>query len=525
MNYLRKGCMLLMAGILAASGTFGTIQAKAAEDPQIDGIEVSGKSTSGHEASLAVDGNVETYYLTPSSSSMEDYYRYIDLKLDGLYHITKIEIFNQTNDTYNHYEIYASETGAEFNKIAYKDDDTVADADGKTYAVDVNASQLRINLSYNSAQMEGNLAEVKVYGTRIGDAQTYETNIETTDFSETQWAEEYERFENDEEYANQKTINEMSELVGRVIGDEWKDDFVFALREDNSDGKDIFEVSDGEDGKILIRGNNGVAMASGFNYYLRYYCKVDYNPLFASQLDMPETLPEVGETIVKETDYDVRYALNFCTYSYTMAFWDWDEYEAFLDWAAMSGINLMLDIVGQEEVIRRTLQDYGYTDAEIKEYLCGPAYFAWYYMQNMTGYGGELPDSWFENRVELARKMHDRMQTYGITPVLSGFSGMVPTNFDEKYTDATVIEQGTWCGYTRPDMLRTYVDDGEKDYFSEMADRFYQNQRDIFGDVTNYYAVDPFHEGGRTGDMDVSLVYETVQQKMIENDEDAIWLI
>ena len=525
MNYLRKGCMLLMAGILAASGTFGTIQARAAEDPQIDGIEVSGKRTSGHEASLAVDGNVETYYLTPSSSSMEDYYRYIDLKLDGLYHITKIEIFNQTNDTYNHYEIYASETGAEFNKIAYKDDDTLADADGETYAVDVNASQLRINLSYNSAQMEGNLAEVKVYGTRIGDAQTYETNIETTDFSETQWAEEYERFENDEEYANQKTINEMSELVGRVIGDEWKDDFVFALREDNSDGKDIFEVSDGEDGKILIRGNNGVAMASGFNYYLRYYCKVDYNPLFASQLDMPETLPEVGETIVKETDYDVRYALNFCTYSYTMAFWDWDEYEAFLDWAAMSGINLMLDIVGQEEVIRRTLQDYGYTDAEIKEYLCGPAYFAWYYMQNMTGYGGELPDSWFENRVELARKMHDRMQTYGITPVLSGFSGMVPTNFDEKYTDATVIEQGTWCGYTRPDMLRTYVDDGRKDYFSEMADRFYQNQRDIFGDVTNYYAVDPFHEGGRTGDMDVSLVYETVQQKMIENDEDAIWLI
>ena len=43
--------------------------------------------------------------------------------------------------------------------------------------------------------------------------------------------------------------------------------------------------------------------------------------------------------------------------------------------------------------------------------------------------------------------------------------------------------------------------------------------------MTNYYAVDPFHEGGRTGDMDVSLVYETVQQKMIENDEDAIWLI
>ena len=50
-------------------------------------------------------------------------------------------------------------------------------------------------------------------------------------------------------------------------------------------------------------------------------------------------------------------------------------------------------------------------------------------------------------------------------------------------------------GYERPDMLRTYVDNGGKDYFSQMADVFYKAQRDIFGDVTNIYAVDPFHEG------------------------------
>ena len=34
---------------------------------------------------------------------------------------------------------------------------------------------------------------------------------------------------------------------------------------------DIYEVENGEDGKIVIRGNNGVAMASGFNHYLKYY--------------------------------------------------------------------------------------------------------------------------------------------------------------------------------------------------------------------------------------------------------------
>lgn len=69
-------------------------------------------------------------------------------------------------------------------------------------------------------------------------------------------------------------------------------------------------------------------------------------------------------------------------------------------------------------------------------------------------------------------------------------------------------------------MLRTYVDNGGKDYFSQMADVFYKAQRDIFGDVTNIYAVDPFHEGGKIEDMNYTKVYETVQKKMMENDED-----
>ena len=81
-----------------------------------------------------------------------------------------------------------------------------------------------------------------------------------------------------------------------------------------------------------------------------------------SNLKMPETMPSVGERVVIDTPYEHRYALNFCTYSYTMSFWDWDQYEEFLDWCAMNGVNLVLDIIGQEEVLRRTLNEFGYSD-------------------------------------------------------------------------------------------------------------------------------------------------------------------
>ncbi|VEA06886.1 Alpha-N-acetylglucosaminidase (NAGLU) tim-barrel domain [Salmonella enterica subsp. salamae] len=106
-----------------------------------------------------------------------------------------------------------------------------------------------------------------------------------------------------------------------------------------------------------------------------------------------------------------------------MAFWRWHDYEQFLDWAAMNGVNLMLDVVGQEEVQRRMLHQFGYSDNDVRQYLPGPAYFGWFYMANMQSFGGPLPQSWFAQRTELARKIHDRMEVYGITPVFPALPG------------------------------------------------------------------------------------------------------
>ncbi len=74
-------------------------------------------------------------------------------------------------------------------------------------------------------------------------------------------------------------------------------------------------------------------------------------------------------------------------------------------------------------------------------------------------------------------------------------------------------------------MLKTYVNEGEADYFQKVADVFYEKQKEVFGDVTNFYGVDPFHEGGNTGDLDNGKIYEIIQNKMIEHDNDAVWVI
>ncbi len=528
-NFIRKTARL-MALLLPLYLAVPELPAAHAAPAKITPISVTGKSTSGYPAANAIDGNVATYWTSPASNTMQDHNRNIDIQLDGLYDLSSIVIKNPTTPAgvYYHYQVYASENGENFTKIAYKSDSTAAVSGGKTFDLTGTAgakgvSIVRINLSYASDTFAGRISEVELYGEKKSSTIPAKPAVSVTDFEDTEWAAEYTRFATDTNYARTKTIDEMSSLVGRVLGSSWINSFVFEIEDISSNGQDAFEI-EGASGIITIRGRNGISMASGFNYYLKNYANVNYNPLFVSNLDMPDTLPMPAGTIVRETDYDERYALNFCTLSYTMAFWGWDEYEAYLDWAAMNGINLILDIAGQEEVLRRVLLQYGYSETEIRDYISGPAYFAWFYMQNMTGFGGPLPDNWFSQRVELGRQMHDRMQTYGIRPVLQGYSGMVPTDFAAKNAGAQVISQGSWCGFTRPSMLRTLVTSG-RDYFSEVADAFYEAQNDLFGDVTDYYAVDPFHEGGNMGGMNATSVYARIQQKMMSSDPDAVWVV
>lgn len=497
------------------------VEVKAGTNDSISkGVTITAKSnTNNHSVNLAMDGDKETYW------ESSNHYRWVEIDLGATYNLSSIKVFNKIGGYY-HYNIYASSDGENFIKIGAKENNDLATIDGDIHNTgNVKVNKIRIDVTFSSNNDNSNIAEIELYGKKVSDEVAKETAIETTDFAGSKWETEYNKFTTDTSYADSKTVSEMTNMVGRVIGDEYKDNFIFEMRSATSTGNDVFEVEDGADGKIVIRGNNGVSLASGFNYYLKNYAKVMYNPMMGSNLNMPETMPSVGEKIVIDTPYEERYSLNFCTYSYTMSFWDWNEYEAFLDWSAMNGFNLMLDIIGQEEVLRRTLNEFGYSDEEVKEFISGPAYFAWFYMQNMTSFGGPLPDNWFEERAELGRQLHDRMQTLGIKPVLQGYSGMVPLDFQSKNPDAQILPQGDWCGFDRPNMLKTYVNEGEKDYFQEVADVFYEKQKEVYGDITDYYAVDPFHEGGNTGGMNSAKIYGTIQDKMIEHDNNVIWVI
>lgn len=220
----------------------------------------------------------------------------------------------------------------------------------------------------------------------------------------------------------------------------------------------------------------------------------------------------------------LKYHYNFCTHSYSMPFWGEKEWDEELKYLIDNGVNMPLITTGMECVWKALLERYGYPHPE--EFIPGPGYMAWFQMNNLTGWGGPLPQSWFDDQLKLARHIFARCKEAGIKPVIPGYNGMIPHDFIDKTTagwDASSIhDSGTWCGFQRPAFITDYA------WLEEFGDAYYAVVDSLFGDVLDspYFAIDPFHEGGRIPEgLDCSKSVQSMWASMLRHNPDAIWVV
>lgn len=238
-------------------------------------------------------------------------------------------------------------------------------------------------------------------------------------------------------------------LAERIVPSH-SDNFIFTLVPAE---KDFFELRQNGD-KIEIQGNNGISMARGLNHYLRHYCHASVSWCGDNLASIPDTLPAVGEPVHIEASQPLRYYLNYCTYSYSMAFWGWEEWEKEIDRMALQGVNLPLMAVNSQYAVwQNTLKRLGYNEKEISEFLPGAGYEAWWLMGNLEGFGGPVSQKFIDRQTDLQQKMLRRMRELGMAPVFQGFYGMVPNSLKEKFPEANIKEQGEWQTYQRPAFL------------------------------------------------------------------------
>lgn len=316
--------------------------------------------------------------------------------------------------------------------------------------------------------------------------------------------------------AHAGTETAAQDLIQRIAPKQAKN-FVLETIPGNN-GQDVFEI-ESRDGKIVLRGNTPISVASALNRYLKEFCHADISYGCGNQLKLPKKLPAVTAKIRVVSPNQFRYAYNYCTHGYTMAWWDWPQWEKELDLLALSGVNLALLTEGQEQVWINALKQFGYTDAEVRQWLCLPSHQPWMYMSNIEDYGGPVPQSLIDRRVKLTQKIIARMRELGIEPMLPGYYGMVPTTMPQKFPQAKIISTGDWCDAKRPDML--YPTDP---LYPKIADAFHHAQAELYGNI-KFLSGDPFHEGAVPADVNLAECGQAILGSMQRAQPDVTWVL
>ncbi len=255
-------------------------------------------------------------------------------------------------------------------------------------------------------------------------------------------------------------------------------------------GRDVFTL-ESRGSKVAIGGNNAGSMAVGLNRYLNRYCKVTVSWYADVAVELPKTLPDVPATERVTARVPQRFFLNYCTWGYTMPFWQWRDWERFIDWMALNGVNLPLAITGQEAVWYNVWTRLGMTDKQVRDYFTGPAYLPWHRMANIDGWCGPLPKEWLEGQTALQQRIVERERALNMRPVLPAFAGHVPGALRDLFPDADIQALGSWAGFD--DQYRTYFLNSEDPLYSRIQRLFLEEQTRLFG-TDHIYGIDPFNE-------------------------------
>ena len=175
----------------------------------------------------------------------------------------------------------------------------------------------------------------------------------------------------------------MQELIKRNTP-EIADRFVLEI-EDRRDGKSFYEIEACGD-KIVLRGDCKISLAMAYYRYLKDCCGVNLAHCGNDRIGNITEAPLPAGKTVRIIEQDKRAYMNYCTFSYSARWWDWERWEREIDYMAMRGINMPLSIVGYEAVLFYTLRDLGYTDDGALNFISGPAYLPWQLMGNLDSY-------------------------------------------------------------------------------------------------------------------------------------------
>ncbi|GMK56123.1 hypothetical protein CspeluHIS016_0211790 [Cutaneotrichosporon spelunceum] len=191
----------------------------------------------------------------------------------------------------------------------------------------------------------------------------------------------------------------------------------------------------------------------------------------------------------------IRHLFNMVTYSYSMAFYDWDKLEYLLDWAALHGYNLPLAPGGQEYIVAEMLGDFGLSEEVILNFTTGPAFHSWSRRSNIrASWAATTTLDWLDKQWALQTCIVSPMVALGMTPILPGFTGMVPAELHAIIGGPPFQQTPRWNNFPDEYSRNSRIDPTSSTW-AVVQKAFLAKQRELYGGWTSgYYNTDLFTE-------------------------------
>ncbi|MEW9573023.1 alpha-N-acetylglucosaminidase [Rhodanobacter sp. Si-c] len=305
----------------------------------------------------------------------------------------------------------------------------------------------------------------------------------------------------------------------RLVGSKYADQVSLQAMPRRSQG-DYFRVA-GKNHRLVIEATSPATLLAGFGWYLDEVAHADIS-LNGEQLNLPDTLPLPRQPISRKATGIHRFAFNDVDKAYTQPYAHWDYWQHKIDVLALQGINEVLVYQGQAKVYEQTLEDFGYSQAEMLHWIPQITHQSWWLLQNMCCSHDPIPQSVVDQDAALTRKLVGRLRELGMMPVFPGYYGTVPPHFNDRNPGAHAVNTGTWDNFPRPDWL-----DPTNAWFPKVAADFYRRQSALYGDST-LYKMDPLHEGSEgaeSGDIDLTAAVKDTQKALELAHPGAIWVL
>lgn len=318
-----------------------------------------------------------------------------------------------------------------------------------------------------------------------------------------------------------KEVGAARDLAARLMPSD-ASQFTFIHTDDTIQA---FTVSS-DKGKVVIAAPDAGTMAVGLNYYLKNWCDVTVSWYAADKVEMPEVLPLPEEPVRVEALVPERFFLNYCTFGYSLVWWNWKDWERLIDWMALNGVNRPLAITGQEAVWQEVWRELGMSDEQIRAYFTAPPFLPWQRMMNIDRWMGPLPQSWIDSQASLQKRILERERQLGMKPVLTAFSGHIPADMKDLLPGADIRPVSLWDGFG--DECRTYMLHPDDPNFARIQELFLEKQTEMFG-TDHIYGLDIFNEvdffdHGPWDPEELSRISHHVYETLATSDPEAVWL-